>query len=503
MRYIEGINRKSKIAFPEYIDEYITEDNPVRMIDAFVESLDMIELGFTNTTPKDRGRPGYNPRDLLKLYIYGYMNKITSSRNLEKATQTNIEVMWLLRRLTPDFKSISDFRKDNKEAINLVFKQFVALCKEWDLFGKEVVAVDGSKFRASNSKKNNFNAKSLNRKIKYLEEKIEKYMVEIEENDDKEALDRKPSKEEIKDRINELKERKAKYEAYKEEIEKGNTTEISITDPDSRLMAVNNNGIDVCYNVQTVVDSKHKLVVDCEIINNPTDHGMLSIMSKSAKEIFDAEELKVLADKGYYNAADLKICENENIITYVAKQVFPNSTGEEEFYLDKFKYDKEENVYICPKGEKLYTSRRKPIDENTKVIAYKNYDACGKCEFKDKCTKDKKGRRIRRSIDQDYLDTVDKRTSENREFYRQRQMIVEHPFGTVKRGFGITYFLTKGLKSVKAEASLAFLAYNMKRVINILGMKEIIRRLTGRRVPVNPLISNNTTLYTNINLLIA
>lgn len=500
MRYIEGMHRKSKITLPEYIDDYITEENPVRIIDAFVESLNMVELGFTNAIPKDKGRPGYNPVDLLKLYIYGYMNKITSSRNLEKATQTNIEIMWLLRRLTPDFKTISDFKKDNKEAIYLVFKQFTFLCKEWDLFSKEVVAVDGSKFRASNSKKNNFNAKSLNRKIKYLDEKIEKHMTEIEENDDKESPDRKLTKEEIEEKIKVLKERKEKYEGYKEEIAEGNITEISTTDPDSRLMATNNNGLDVCYNVQTVVDGKHKLVVDFDVINNPTDHGMLSKMAGSAKEIFDVEELQTLADKGYYNAKDLKTCEDEGIIVYATKQTFANSTGEKEFYLDKFKYNKEEDVYICPKGEKLYCSRQKPIDENTKEIVYRNYEACGKCEFKDKCTKDKRGRRIRRSIDQDCLDRVDERTSENIGLYGQRQMIVEHPFGTIKRGFGITYFLTRGLGSVKAEASLAFLAYNMKRVINILGVKEIIRKLTGKTSPVNPIFSIHIALSGNIRI---
>lgn len=301
----------------------------------------------------------------------------------------------------------------------------------------------------------------------------------------KESTDRKPNKEEIKERIKELKERKKKYESYKEEIEKGSTKEISTIDPDSRLMAVNNNGVDVCYNVQTVVDSKHKLVVDCDVINNPTDHGMLSKMAKSAKEVFEVKQLKALADKGYYNGKDLKKCEEDNIITYASKQAFPNSTGEVEFYLDKFKYDKEENIYICPKGEKLYSRRKKPIDENTKEIVYRNFEACGKCEFKDKCTKDKKGRRIRRSIHQDILDIVDERTAKNSELYKQRQMIVEHPFGTIKRGFGMTYFLTKGLESVKTEVSLAFLAYNIKRVINILGIKEIIRRLTGRTSPVN------------------
>ena len=215
MRYIEGVHRKSKILIPEYVDDYITEDNPVRIIDAFVESLDVAELGFTNSTPKNKGRPGYNPVDLIKLYIYGYMNKITSSRYLEKATLTNIEVMWLMRRLTPDFKTIAEFRKNNKEAINLVFKQFVTLCKEWDLFGKEMVAIDGSKFRAVNSKKNNFNAKNLNRKIKYLDEKIQKYMTETEENDTKESVDRKPDEEEIKEKIHKLKERKKNMKAIK------------------------------------------------------------------------------------------------------------------------------------------------------------------------------------------------------------------------------------------------------------------------------------------------
>lgn len=503
MQYIEGVNRQSKITFPEYIDGYIEEDNPVRVIDAFVESLDMDKLGFKNSIPKDKGRPPYNPKDLLKLYIYGYMNKITSSRKLEKATKTNIEVMWLLRKLTPYNKTISDFRKDNKDAINRVFKEFVALCKGWNLFGKEIVAVDGSKFRASNSKKNNFNSKSLDRKIKYLEENIGKYMQEIEKNDIEETIDSKPSKEEIKSRIKELEERKEKYEIYKEKIEKGETTEISTIDPDARLMATNNNGINVCYNVQTVVDSKYKLIVDCDVINNPTDHGMLSKMAKSAKETFEVKELKALADKGYYNAEDLIECEKENITTYVSKQVFSNATGESEFYIDKFKYDKEENVYICPKGQKLFSRRQKPIDENTKEIVYRNFEACGKCEFKDKCTKDKNGRRIRRSIHQDFLDKVDKRTAKNKKLYKQRQMIVEHPFGTVKRGFGITYFLTRGLKSVKAEASLAFLAYNMKRAINILGVKEIIRRLTAKRVSLTSSFPKYTMKFGNIILYVA
>lgn len=490
MRYIEGIARKRKIAFPEYIDEYITEDNPVRVIDEFVNSLDISDMGFKNAVPSNTGRPGFDPRDLLKLYIYGYMNRITSSRRLEAEAGRNIELMWLVRKLKPDFKTIADFRKNNKGAMEKVFKQFVALCKQWDLFGAEVIAVDGSKFRACNSKKNNFNKKNLTRKIKYIEEKIQKYMSQIDENDDCEETSRRPDAKEIKERPKELKNRKEKYESYQQELKEKGINEISTNDPDSRLMGVNNNGIDVCYNVQTVVDNKHSLIVDCNVINNPTDHGQLSEMSKRAKKVFGVDSLKVLADKGYYDANDLKICEKENITTYVSKQVFSNSTGEREFYPDRFEYDKEKNVYICPAGQVLNCTRRKPIDEKTKQIKYRNPKACRDCIYKDKCTKSKVGRTISRSIDQDFLDIVDERTRSNKELYKTRQMIVEHPFGTIKRGWGLSYFLTKGLESVKTEASLAFLAYNIKRVINILGIKEMIKRSVGGKLPSNLFIPN-------------
>ncbi|MGB7606362.1 MAG: IS1182 family transposase [Lutisporaceae bacterium] len=485
MRYIDGVDRKRKISFPEYIDDYITDDNLVRAIDAFVDSLNIIELGFKNASPSNTGRPGYDPRVILKLYIYGYLNRINSSRRLEAEAYRNIELMWLLRKLVPDHKVISDFRKDNKESINKVFKQFVALCKQWDLFGMEVVAVDGSKFRACNSKKKNYSEKNLNRRIKYLDEKIQKYMSEIDKNDESEQSSRKPTKEEIKKKLKELKNRKELYEGYKHQLEEKDINEISTTDPDARLMAVNNNGIDVCYNVQTVVDNKHNLIVDCHIINNPTDHGQLSEMSVRAKNIFEVDTITALADKGYYNADDLRECEKESITTYVSKQVFSNSTGEREFYSDRFKYDKESNIYICPAGQELNCIRRKLIDENTKALKYKNFKACSKCELKDKCTKNKDGRVITRSIDQDFLDTVDQRTNGNKELYRTRQMIVEHPFGTIKRGWGLSYFLTKKLESVTAEASLAFLAYNMKRVMNIIGVKKIIERLKG----LNPLFN--------------
>jgi transposase len=476
--YIKGENREAIVLFPECINDYITEENPVRIIDAFVLSLDVGELGFEKAVPAATGRPPFNPKDLLKLYLYGYMNRIRSSRRLEEESGRNLELMWLLNKLKPDFKTIADFRKNNKTALKNVFRQFSMLCKKWDLFSKEVVAVDGSKFRACNSKRNNFSNKKLNRHIQYIDEKIEEYIKEIENNDEQESNQRRPDAEEIKKRINELKERKQLYEGYQKALKETDANELSTTDPDARLMAVNNNGIDVCYNVQTVVDSKNKLIMDCEVINNPTDQGQLSNMCKKAKEILGVETIQALADKGYYSTQDLKECEKEQIVTYVAKQTFSNSTGDRDFYSDKFRYAKEENVYTCPTGQKLYPSRIREV-QNGKVQDYKNFRACKNCELRDRCTKSQKGRLIARNLEQDLLDQVDERTKSHKDLYKQRQMIVEHPFGTIKRNFGHTCFLTKGLESVGTEASLSFLAYNLKRVINILGIQELRNRLAA------------------------
>jgi transposase len=480
MGYIQGQDRNQIMLFPESIDEYITEDNVVRVIDTFVMVLDMQKLGFVRAIPADIGRPPHDPRNILKLYLYGYLNRIRSSRKLENETLRNIEVMWLLNKIRIDFKTIADFRKDNKKPIRKVFQQFTQLCSNWDLFGKELVAVDGTKIRASNSKRNNFSSKKLDRHIKYINEKIEEYMKTLDTTDkEEEPVDRKISAEEIRKRIEELKNRKTTYEEMKNDLSETGETEISTTDKDARLMAVNNNGIDVCYNVQAVTDSKNKLIVDYDVINNPADQGQLGKMAKKAKEVFEVEGIEALADKGYYQSDDLKDCETEHITTYVSKQVFSNSTGEREYYPDKFKYDKESDIYICPQGIILYPPKKllKSREDRERGIKYKNPEECKNCPKKSKCTKSEKGREITRNVDQDFLDAVDIRTAQNKEKYRQRQTIVEHPFGTLKRTFGYYYFLTRGLESVKTEIGLGFLAYNFKRVLNILGTKEIIKRL--------------------------
>jgi transposase len=484
MGYIEGQDRNQIILFPESMDDYISDQSVVRVIDEYIDHLDVEDLGFKRALSPTLGRPPYAPKDMLKLYIYGYLNRIRSSRRLEHEAIRNIEVIWLLKKLAPDFKTIADFRKDNKKALKQVFRDFNRLCDEWGLFGKEMVAIDGSKFRASNSKKNNHSAKKLQRHIKHINEKIDKYLHDLDEGDMDEAHVRVPDAEEIKERLKQLRERKKKYQTYQKQLEKSGNNEISTTDPDARLMCNNNNNVDVSYNVQTTVDSEHKLIADFKVSQKPNDLGELDNMALRAKKLFGGKDFEVLADKGYYKAEDLKKCVENGITPYVARQAYSNGTGDKEFYIDKFRYDKEKNVYICPAGQELgYAKDRK---NKVKVTAheYRNYTACKNCELKDRCTRGKKGRIISRHVDQDFLDKIDLQTEQNMDKYRQRQMIVEHPFGTIKRSWGAYYFLTRRKISVSAEIALSYLAYNMKRVISILGTEEILRRLREKRKPV-------------------
>jgi len=479
MAYIRGEDRAQIVLFTDSLDELLPQDHYVRAIDVFVNSLDMVKLGFTKAEPAGIGRYPYDPRDLLKLYIYGYLNGIRSSRKLETEAGRNIELMWLLCRLKPDFKTIADFRRDNKEAIQEVFRLFNTLCLQWGLYSQELIAVDGSKFRANNSKRKNFTPKKVKRHLEYLDKRIEEYMEALDQSD--EAEDKLPvaDTELIKQKIAEYQERKQNYEKMLEQMETQGITEISTTDPDARMMAVNNNGVDVCYNVQVAVDAKHSLVIDCDVINNPSDHGQLSTMGKRARRVLRMKNrrLKVLADKGYYSTKELIKCEKSKLTVYVAQQKY-SSRKEKEFEMENFKYDASEDVYYCPAGQKLYPSGSPRVENGVEYVKYKNSRACKECELKDKCTKRSNGRVIFRNANQELLDRIDRRLKNNKELYQKRQMIVEHPFGTVKRQWGFTYFLTRGLKSVKTEAFLMFLAYNMKRVLNILGVQGMIERLS-------------------------
>lgn len=473
MSYIEGVARSQGILFPESIDDYIEEDNPVQFIDAFVESLDLEELGFKYSLPEATGRPPYNPADMLKLYLYGYLNRVRSSRSLEKETHRNIELMWLVQKLTPDFKTIADFRKDNKKAIKKVCQEFTLLCKRLDLFGGELVAIDGSKFKAVNSKKRNFNEAKLKRAIKEIDERVDGYLAELEDNDQEEAQVSRPDAEDIRAKVMMLKERREEYRGLLTRLKDSGESQISLTDADSRAM-LNNQKFEVCYNVQTTVDSKHKLIVDHEVTNESTDYGQLSQMSKRAKEILGVEELEVLADKGYYDGEEIKECIDNGIIPYIPKPagnkgVSPSEAG---YHKDRFRYDAEEDIYICPAGSKLFF---KGIARyRGKVMrTYKGEDCLGCC-VRDRCIRNGKRRVISRWEHENILEEMGERVQADKEKVRVRQWLSEHPFGTIKRSFNQGYMLLKGLEKVSAEVSLSVLAYNIKRVLNIVGLRELI-----------------------------
>lgn len=477
MPYITGKDRMQLTMIPESIDDYVSDENEVRVIDAFVEALDMKELGFVRYEAASTGRPGFRPQDMLKVYIYGFLNRVRSSRRLEQECKRNVELMWLINKLTPDYKTIADFRRDNSQALKQVFRQFTVICREWDMFNKEIVAIDGSKFKASNSKKNNYSDKKLARQLKYINEKIDEYIQILENTDEIESSVRNPNTEEIKNRIKELSDRKKKYEDMKKHIAESGENELSTIDPDARLMYSNNNGVDVSYNVQATVDIKHNLVADIEVINNASDSGQLYPMAERAKEILDVEKITVLIDKGYSKKyQDLIDCENNNIITYAAIQESRSIDGNSEYSADNFKYDEQNDTYICPTGEILSFWHGRVINK-LDYRDYANFKACKSCPVRGKCTTARKGRVISRSEAAQTIMAIKKRMRANPELYKHRQMMNEPVFGTIKRAMGFTYLLTRGFEKVTGEVSLAFCAYNMRRAINIMGVKEIIRRL--------------------------
>lgn len=476
MAYIEGINREQILLFPEVVDDFIADDNPVRFIDKFIDTLDLKELGFTHTERKTVGRNSYDPADLLKLYIYGYLNRTRSSRRLEIETQRNVELMWLMRKLKPDFKTIADFRKDNPKALKEVFKLFVVFSKSLDLFSNELVAIDGSKFRALNSRKKNFNEKSIKKHLENLDKSIEKYIKDLEENDKKESDTFIPKKEELNRKLKKLEDKKQELKQLQKILRETNETQISLTDSDSRLMK-NNQSMDVCYNVQATVDSKHNLILDIEATNDTDDHFQLSKMSKRAKEILeldDNEKLEVLADKGYYNQDEIKDCVDNGMIPYIAEpedKVLKIGVPSPAFSVSKFKYNKTKDVYICPCLKEL-TYRSKSTFRGRVLLIYKS-KGCSDCACRAKCTKSKTGRIIYRWEHQAIIEEMQTRTQKEKLKYKKRQQMCEHPFGTLKRGFDQGYVLLKGLVKVNGEISLSGLVYNMKRVMNIIGVKEL------------------------------
>lgn len=471
---------RKQLILADMIDNYISEDNEVRVIDAYVDSLDIKELGFKRTEAAHTGRAAYRPQDMIKLYLYGYMNNVRSSRQLERECKTDLEVMWLLCKQTPDHKTIADFRKENKNALVNVNTEFVLFCKGCNLFSNKLIAIDGTKIRASNSKKNIYTDKKLTWHINYIEDKIKEYMQFIDETDKKENDNKnngKSTKDEIEKSIKKLEERKLKHEKMKEQIAEGPEKEISTVDPDARLMVSSNKGIDSGYNLQAVVDSKYNLVASFDVINNASDSGQLYRMASKAKEVLGVDEITALADKGYSNNhKDLIDCDNDKITVYAALQKQPSIDEEGKYSANKFKYDEENDCYICPQGQTLYFHRTRK-EKELEYRDYTNYRACENCPARDKCTKSKKGRVISRSEAAKVIENMINRMQENIELYKLRQMIVEPVFGTIKRAMGFTYFLLRGLEGVIAEAALILCAYNMRRAIKIMGVNEMIKKI--------------------------
>jgi len=469
MGYVTKDFDRNQLNFmPLSFDELIDENNPVRVIDAFVEMLDMNQLECSYAMPRKTGRPPYNPKDMLKLYIYGYFNGIRTSRKLERECKRNIELMWLLKNLIPDDKTISDFRKDNKKAVISTFKQFSMLCQELNLIGKEIIAIDGSKFRACNSRHKSYTKRKVAKMLEYYEDCAKKY-IELMEMDEpaENTCNLNQKLEKALGRIKELNEMAVEIE------EKG---EISITDTDSRHMSVSNNGTDISHNVQTVVDEKHHLIVAVDVTSNAQDNGQLTPMVEMAKAELVVDEITVLADKGYYNGECLKHCFENGITAIVSKQKSGSRTGDENYSRDKFKYDKEKDIFICPQGHELKCVSSK----KSKQIKYKTRE-CKKCPYRINCTQSDRGREIVLNEYHEIYEKADKLFAENLELYNKRQMIVEHPFGTIKRALGYTYFLTRGNENVKNESYLHCLTYNLKRVINIMGIPPLIEAIKAKK----------------------
>ena len=473
MDYIEGTNRDQFLLFPESLDEYVSEDNPVRFIDAFVESLDLQALGFKHAVLQETGRPPYHPGVLLKLYVYGYLNRIRSSRLLEKESHRNVEVIWLTGKLAPDHKTIANFRRDNREAIREVCRAFTRFCRELDLFGGELIAIDGSKFKAVNNKGRNFTERKLKRAIKDIEKKIDAYLDELDENDANEPDEHRPTAGELKEKIKTLRERMKKYKGLKKKIEETGETQISLTDADSRSMPLAGGPrTQVSYNVQVSVDEKHKLIVDHEVTNEVTDRSLLSRMAKRAKEALGVDELEVLADMGYYDGQQVKDCVDEGIMPYIPKADTSANKKLGLFGKDDFLYDQEQDCYWCPAGEKL--NFRFQTTEKGRERRYYATAACAGCALKIQCTRSKQGRRITRWEYEDVLEEMEHRVQEKPEKVKLRKRLAEHPFGTIKHSMDQGYFLMKRLPNVGAEMSLSVLAYNLKRVINILGVSRML-----------------------------
>ena len=474
-RFIEGEDRTQVTLLPECLDDYIGEDNPVRVIDVFIDELDLNGLDFEGVMPADTGRPAYHPAVLLKLYVYGYLNRLQSSRRLERETQRNIELMWLTGRLAPDFKTIADFRRDNGRAIRNVCREFVVLCRRLNLFSEAMVAIDGSKFKAVNNRDKNFTDNKLKKRMAQLEESISRYLTELD------RADREPTLV-TEGRVSRLKEKVATVKAHMEQLKQigqqlraAPDGQVSLTDPDARSMATSGRGTGIVgYNVQTAVDTKHHLIVAHEVTNVGHDRSQLFSMAEQARSATGKEELTVVADRGYFKGEEILDCDQAGMTPLVPKPLTSNSKADGRFDKRDFVYIAEDDEYRCPAGQRAI-KRFTTIENGMNLNKYWS-SACPRCPLKAQCTTSDY-RRIARWEHEAVLDTMQERLDRQPDAMKLRRQTVEHPFGTLKAWMGSTHFLTKRLPRVSTEMSLHVLAYNLKRVMQIMGIRPLIQAM--------------------------
>ena len=474
-RFVEGEDRRQAVLLPEYLDDYVSEENPVRVIDVFVDELDLGVLGFAGVVPEVTGRPAYHPGLLLKIYVYGYINQIGSSRRLERETQRNVEMMWLTGRLAPDFKTIADFRKDNGPAIRATCRQFIALCRRLDLFTQAVAAIDGSKFKAVNTRDKNFTKAKLKKRMEQVEASIDRYMAALETADRQEGELAQARSVRLKDKIAALGEQMRAFKALEPVVQAAPDQQVSLSDPDARSMATSGRGSGVVgYNVQTAVDAKHHLIVAHEVSNVGNDRGQLSNMAGQAKAAMGVETLDALADRGYFKGEEILACELIGVTPYVPKPLTSGAKAEGRFGKQDFVYSAEDDTWRCPAGERL-TRHSTSVEDGMTLHIYWT-TKCGDCPLKPQCTTSKE-RRIKRWEHEAVIDAMQERLDRTPHAMRIRRATVEHAFGTLKAWMGATHFRTRTLDKVKTEMSLHVLAYNLKRVIAILGVQPLMQAM--------------------------
>ncbi|MCP1644855.1 transposase [Pseudomonas citronellolis] len=469
-RFIQGEHRGQCTLLPESVDDYVADTNPVRVVDVFVDELDLGRLGFGGVVSAETGRPAYHPAVLLKIYIYGYLNRIQSSRRLEREAQRNVELMWLTGRLMPDFKTIANFRKDNGKAIRGVCRQFVVLCQQLGLFSEALVAIDGSKFKAVNNRDLNFTSAKLQRRMEEIESSISRYLTALDTADRQEPAVARAKSERLHSKIAALKTKMQELRDIEAQLEATPDKQISLTDPDARSMMTRGTGM-VGYNVQAAVEAKHHLIVTHEVTNNGIDRDQLSAMAKQARVAMGTQSLSVVADRGYFKSEEILACHEAGITAFAPKAKTSGAAAAGRFGRDDFIYDAAQNEYRCPAGERLIW-RFATVEKGLKLHRYWSSN-CQGCALKDQCIPSAQ-RRVSRWEHESVLDAMQSRLDQAPEMMRIRRQTVEHPFGTLKAWMGATHFLTRTLDRVSTEMSLHVLAYNFKRVLNLLGNSALI-----------------------------